>query len=117
MKGISVGAAILSVAFGIYPLAIGPNCKAASASLLDQSGRRDQLRDQARDQNAVRAFNGTIGKDGNRFVLRDDVNRTLYDLDDQDSASKFAGKKVKVTGTLDASNLTIHIQTIEEASA
>lgn len=54
---------------------------------------------------------------GDRYFLREDTSQTLFDLDDQTSAGKFAGRKVKVTGTLDAVNNTIHIQTIEQASA
>lgn len=65
----------------------------------------------------MRAFTGTIAKRGEKFVLREDSGRSMYDLDDQTSAGKFAGKRVKVTGTLDAANNTIHVQTLEEASA
>ena len=44
--------------------------------------------------------------DGNNF----------YTLSDQKTASKFTGQKVKVTGTLDASNNTIRVQSIEAAA-
>lgn len=36
-------------------------------------------------------------------------------LDDQDKAKAFAGKTVKVVGTLDASNNVIHVVEIQEA--
>jgi hypothetical protein len=37
-------------------------------------------------------------------------------LDDQDSAKKYEGKQVKVTGTLEAASNTIHVTKIEEAA-
>jgi Protein of unknown function (DUF5818) len=68
-------------------------------------------------QPETRMFIGTIAKTGETFVLRTEAAKTPYQLDDQASASKFAGRKVKVTGVLDASNNTIHVQTIEEENA
>lgn len=75
------------------------------------------MQGQAPAQPEVRMFFGTIGKAGDAFVLRTEAAKNPYRLDDQASASKFAGKKVKVTGVLDASNNTIHVQTIEEEDA
>jgi hypothetical protein len=62
-------------------------------------------------------FTGTIKKTGDQFVLTDDNSKSSYQLDDQQSASKFDGKKVKIIGTLDASNNTIRVQSIEVATA
>jgi hypothetical protein len=61
----------------------------------------------------IQIFVGTITKVGNQFVFSDDVNKNSYQLDDQETASKFAGKQVKVTGTLDAANNVIRVQSIE----
>jgi hypothetical protein len=62
------------------------------------------------------AYAGTIvSLNGERFILRDDDNELWYHLDDQQQASKFAGKKVLVEGQLDASTNVIHVQQIEEA--
>jgi hypothetical protein len=51
---------------------------------------------------------------GGQYVLvlrdKDDV----YHLDDQVLPEPFAGKKVKVTGTVDGKTQTLHIQKIEE---
>jgi Protein of unknown function (DUF5818) len=66
---------------------------------------------------ALSMFTGTIQKTGDQFVLTDDTSKSSYQLDDQQSASKFDGKKVKVIGTLDASNNTIRVQSIEAAAA
>ncbi len=47
------------------------------------------------------------------FVLYD--GKEAYTLSDQKTPEKFAGKKVIVTGTLDAKTLTIHVDSIVAA--
>jgi len=113
MKSNFLSAAVVSVAFGVCSVAAAPSGN------LPPAPRNGQLAapEQSRDQNQVRAFTGTIAKNGDKYVVREDTSQTLFDLDDQTSAGKFAGRKVKVTGTLDAVNNTIHIQTIEQAFA
>jgi hypothetical protein len=52
-----------------------------------------------------------VSERGGRFVLQ---NKTkIYKLDKQDIGKKFAGNKVRVTGTLDAKTNTIHVMSIE----
>ncbi|HWF39529.1 MAG TPA: DUF5818 domain-containing protein [Candidatus Acidoferrales bacterium] len=69
------------------------------------------------NQEQIRAFAGTIvSQYGGTFVLQDDVNKTVYGLDDQALAAKFVDKKVLVTGTLDKT-ATIHVKSIEEQKA
>jgi hypothetical protein len=48
---------------------------------------------------------------GGSYVLV--VKKDVYKLDDQVKAEQFAGKKVKVNGSLDASTHTIHIFDME----
>jgi uncharacterized protein YdeI (BOF family) len=62
-------------------------------------------------------FTGTIAKKGDQFVLTDNSSKFSYSLDDQQTAEKFAGKKVRVKGILDTVNNTIRIETIEIAAA
>ncbi len=62
-------------------------------------------------------FTGTIAKKGDQFVLTDDSSKFSYSLDDQQTAEKFAGKKVRVKGILDTVNNIIRIETIEIAAA
>ena len=57
----------------------------------------------------VQTFSGTVVKSGDKYVLQDESG-TTYDTDHQDEMAKFAGKRVKVHGTLDASGKMIHIQ-------
>jgi hypothetical protein len=68
---------------------------------------------QKSDQTAIHTFLGTITKAGNQFILDDDVSKSSYQLDDQNTASKFSGKKVRVTGTLDTTANIIRVQSIE----
>lgn len=49
---------------------------------------------------------------GGSYVLV--VKKEVYKLDDQIKAEQFAGKKVKVNGTLDANNHILHIFDMEE---
>ncbi|HKV04896.1 MAG TPA: DUF5818 domain-containing protein [Candidatus Acidoferrales bacterium] len=82
----------------------------ASASL-------SATQNQSKTQNQVQTFTGTIVKTGDEFVFSDDATKSAYQLDDQKAASKFDGKRVKVTGTLDAANNMIKVQSIEPVSA
>jgi len=60
-------------------------------------------------------FTGKIvSLNGSRFILRDDTNQVWYHLDDQTTASRFAGKDVDVEGKLDERTNMIHVQSIEE---
>jgi hypothetical protein len=66
--------------------------------------------------NEMKAFSGTIVKDGGKLVLKDTTNKVVFQLDDQSKAKDYVGKDVKVTGSLDASTNTIHVESIEAAS-
>jgi Protein of unknown function (DUF5818) len=69
-----------------------------------------------KNQETPQTFSGTVIKQGDVYVLNDTADKTNYELDDAKKAVKFVGKNVKVTGTLDAQNLTIHVKTIQEIS-
>ena len=53
-------------------------------------------------------------KMGGKYVLYDSAAKKVYQLDDQTKPEQFAGKSVKVTGTL--SKDTIHVTDIEPGS-
>jgi hypothetical protein len=38
--------------------------------------------------------------------------KTIYELDDQQKPARFAGQKVKVTGTYDKATQTIHVSDV-----
>lgn len=61
------------------------------------------------------AFEGTITKDGARYVLKVS-SHTAYQLDDQGRAKQYEGKQVKIAGTLDAEGKSLHITGIELVS-
>lgn len=44
---------------------------------------------------------------GSKFVLADTAAGKVYDLSDQEKPKEFAGQKVKVTGTLKGSTITV----------
>ena len=46
-------------------------------------------------------FSGTVVKQGDKYVLKDDAGK-VYDIDHQTDVAKFEGKRVRVQGTLDA---------------
>ena len=51
---------------------------------------------------------------GSKFILADRSHKVVYALDDagQAKAKEFAGQKVRVTGRVDASTKTIHVEKI-----
>ena len=51
-----------------------------------------------------------VNTHGALYVLYD--GKDAYNLSDQQTPEKFAGKKVTVTGTLDAKTKTIHVDSI-----
>src|SRR5215471_16390145 len=54
-------------------------------------------------------------KMGGKYVLFDPASKTIYELDEQTKAEQFAGQNVKVTGTIDKANKTIHVTDIKPA--
>lgn len=74
------------------------------------------LQEQPKRDKSVSTFFGKIVKDGDRFVLSDAKRKIWYELDDQQTVSKFDGKTVKLTGTLDATKNLILVQSVEQAS-
>jgi cytoskeletal protein RodZ len=49
----------------------------------------------------TQTFSGTVVKQGDKYVLKDDTGK-VYDIDHQTDVAKFEGKRVRVQGTLDA---------------
>jgi hypothetical protein len=67
------------------------------------------------EQNSQRATVGKIVKSSDGKYVLVDVGGTTYQLDDQATATKFVGKIVKVSGTVDEANNTIHVTDITPA--
>ena len=57
----------------------------------------------------TQTFLGTIQKQGDKYVLKEDSGKT-YDIDHQTEVAKFEGKRVRVQGTLDSSGTKILVK-------
>jgi Protein of unknown function (DUF5818) len=66
-------------------------------------------------QPATQSFTGTIMKDGGKLVLKTSDN-AVYQIDDQETAKSYEGKRVKISGTLDAKTNMLHILAIDSLS-
>jgi len=95
---------------------------AGSMLIAQEPQRRPQQRQQpsaeepAQQDPQQQTVTGKIAKrDNGQYVLVDSAG-TLYQLDDQSSAQKFSGKKVRVSGTVDTSSNSIHVTEIKAAS-
>ncbi len=71
--------------------------------------------DDTQKESARQKFAGTILKSGKKYVLKTE-DKAPYDLDDQDRAQKYEGKKVEVVGTLDEASRLIHVQEMKAAA-
>ena len=98
---------VLSVAGALLVLTATPMIGRAAAP-------STSMQQQSKPQS--KTFSGTIMKNGDNYMLNDTANKTSYMLDDVEKASKYEGKKVKVTGTVDMASNTIHVETIQEAA-
>jgi uncharacterized protein DUF5818 len=100
-----VTALLFCAALAIAP-GVTARVHAAPATIVTAAGTDDA---------AVQTFTGKIMlQNGDRFILRDDTNDTWYHLDPQDTAGKFLGKNVQVTGTFDGRSDMIHVRDIAE---
>jgi len=57
----------------------------------------------------TQTFLGTVQKQGDKYVLKEDSGKT-YDIDHQADVAKFEGKRVRVQGTLDSSGTKILVK-------
>ena len=72
---------------------------------------KEMLKSKAMGGDAAACANYCTKYLGGNFVLV--IKNDVYHLDDQPRAQIFAGKRVKITGTLDEKSNTIHILGIE----
>jgi hypothetical protein len=67
-------------------------------------------------QLSLRTFVGMIVKDGAQYVLKVS-NKNVYQLDDQQRASQYEGKQVRIAGTLYEHHNILHVTSIELVSS
>jgi Protein of unknown function (DUF5818) len=108
-----------TLASAAFLLSITLSVAASSATAATNSAQQTASTDNATaNTDQQQTYAGTIvSMNGTRFILRDDNNDTWYHLDNQQSAAKFLGKKVLVTGKLDTTTDMIHVQVIAEAKS
>lgn len=75
-----------------------PNAGAKSATPSDATATSDS-----------QTFSGTVTKQGDKYVLKDDAGKT-YDIDHQTDVARFDGKRVRVQGTLDPTGKKIMVK-------
>jgi hypothetical protein len=98
---------------GAMMFAIGYSFRPSRVSAQQTVAQAAYERPKARS--SVERHVGTIlSKNGALLVLADVDNNGWYQLDDQERASKFLGKKVVVFGRLDVSTEVIHVGNIRE---
>jgi hypothetical protein len=61
------------------------------------------------------SYTGTVGKEGNDFVLKVSET-TTYKLDSRQEIEQYDGQRVRVTGTLESGVNIIHVDRIEPVS-
>jgi uncharacterized protein YdeI (BOF family) len=117
MKKRFVAVAALGMALGTFTWGTAANAGRVSDSSTRRMRSAHPAQVDAGEGAELKIFTGTITKDGEQFVLRDDTTKSSFQLDDQETAGKFANKRVRVMGVLDARNETIRVKAIEEAAA
>lgn len=65
-----------------------------------QSGSKSSDSGASATATDTQTFSGTVVKQGDKYVLKDDSGK-MYDIDHQTDVAKFDGKRVRVQGTLD----------------
>lgn len=107
---------VMLVAFGVIAWAVpAAQVQAASHSAVLTAQQEEPSEPTVQEEEA-QAFTGQVANENGKYTLNGDDGKT-YQLDDQEKAKNFDGKKVKVTGTLDEESMTIQVSEIEEAEA
>ena len=107
---------VLLVALGVIAWAVpAMNVQAAGHNAV-LSAQEDEPAEPAAQETEAQSFTGQILNHDGKYALHGEDGKT-YQIDDQDKAKDFDGKKVKVTGTLDEESMTISVNEIEEVEA
>ncbi len=115
MKRNAFSAGLLALLLAAAFCSLTPRLRAQSPSPNPNAQQPPSQEQPEQQKNAT--FVGQIVKAGNGqyALLTDKENGKGYYLDNQQKAEKFLGQNVKVTGTLDVANNTIHVTDIQPA--
>jgi hypothetical protein len=113
-------AGLMALAFAVVVAQFTPTVRAQSQKSQDPSAQQqpDQQQQQP-DQQKSQTFLGQVvqAKNGQYALLVDKNAGKGFYLDDQEKAKRYSGQNVKVTGTLNAANSTIHVTDIQPAGS
>jgi hypothetical protein len=103
-------ALLLLIVAALIPVQAGQRFTGTVTDNMCPAGDHSKMRMGANDAECAIAC---INSHGAVYVLYD--GKSAYTLSDQKTPQKFAGKKVTVTGKLDAKTMTIEMTSIAEA--
>ena len=107
---------VMLVALGVVAWMVpAANLHAVSHSAV-LSAQEDEPAEPAAQESETQTFTGQIMNHDGKYALHGEDGKT-YQLDDQEKAKDFDGKKVKVAGSLNEESMTIHVNEIEEVEA
>jgi len=107
---------VVLVAFGVIAWAVpAMNVQAAGHNPV-LTAQQDEPEEPAVQETEAQTFVGQIMNHDGKYALHGEDGKT-YQLDNQDKAKDFDGKKVTITGSLDEENMMIRVSEIEEAEA
>lgn len=89
-----------------------PNQQPSEPSQQPDAQQRPQPETQ---ESSAQSVTGTVVKVSGKYMLETEDN-VAYQLDDQDKAKQYEGKRVKVTGSLDRTTGIFHVRAIESLS-
>jgi hypothetical protein len=84
----------------------------------EQSSQQNQYRDQAQkpqqnlQQQETQSYAGKVSEKHGKYYLEEARTKTAYQLEGTWSAKRYLGKKVRITGSLDAETNVLHVVTI-----
>ncbi len=77
---------------------------------------QQQAQQQQQQQQPKQVFTGKIEQQGKHLMFVDKSSNTTYKISNKRKAKKYAGEDVRIVGTLNPSNNSIHISKIQRAS-
>lgn len=113
MKNVFIRASVLGLALGVATMG---SLYAQNTSPSQKDQPQSSQSQTSAQQNSAKEFTGTIAKEGDNMMLKDSASGASYKVDDASKVQEYVGKQVKVTGTLDSSTNTIHVDSIQVIS-
>ena len=107
---------VMLIAFVVIAWAVpAANLHAVNHSAV-LNAQENEPAEPAVQETETQTFTGQIMNHEGKYALHGEDGKT-YQLDDQEKAKDFDGKKVKIVGSLDEESMTIQVNEIEEVEA